>query len=160
MLKLEVCNRNTYYSAAYLYFKPMQLGAKTLLPTGRQKQTFQQGSTTCSRGGCYPWWWVSIFSGNCSASGSGSASCHAMSPHAIGVVSSSSANYLPLIRSTIYSGIGNKEYGIRSIEYNLRNGQHVTSSVAALAIVWICIPRMKEGGMTLTCSWTQLRSTH
>lgn len=31
------------------------------------------------------------------------------------------------------------------MEYNLRNGQHVTSSVAALAIVGICIPWSKRG---------------
>jgi len=101
----------------------MQLRADFSLVTGKRlgwpgkgdrrtnKQTFQQGSTTCR---VAVWWLVSIFSGNCS--------CHWQSPgphvhaHAIGVVSSSSANYLPLIRSTEQGLRDRREYG----EYAMR----------------------------------------
>jgi len=145
----------------------MQLRADFSLVTGKRlgwpgkgdrrtnKQTFQQGSTTCR---VAVWWLVSIFSGNCS--------CHWQSPgphvhaHAIGVVSSSSANYLPLIRSTSKGlGIEGNTGSTPCGHMDFGNGQHVTCpSVAALAIVCICI-RQERGGMSLTCSWKQIRST-
>ncbi|XP_032575396.1 uncharacterized protein LOC116801247 [Drosophila sechellia] len=64
--------------------------------------------------------------------------------------------------STAKRGIQEHDY-VRNMGYDIRtlglgSGQHVTcSSVAALAIVCICI-RRERGGVSFNCSWKQTRS--